>query len=371
MKYKKIVFPRDGFPHDTIIEWWYFNGHLTDGDGNEYAFMDCLFKAKPNKVKLPFLKKVPLKNTFFAHSLLSDIKNNRFYSSVQPLSIPSKDSFSKPLFFVNYAHPSLGGYLNYEIEEIDEFKYRIKSEFFDLILASTKKPLLEGGRGFLDLNSKQTFYYSLTNLTAEGYITVNGKRIKVKGKSWMDHQWADVPYSKDKWSWFSIQLDNNTEMVCFEYGTKAKKSYLASISYANGRVAHATDLSLTPLGSVWKSKRTGAEYPLSWRIQIPSKRIDLVVNPLMKKQEIIFGPINYWEGPLRVTGKMNNKKVAGKGFSELVGYPTKKFFVEFYEPELKRIEKVIKTSLKGFVAYGIGKGKSQFKYYSANLGRRH
>ncbi|MCK4327029.1 MAG: hypothetical protein KAW41_00980 [Candidatus Diapherotrites archaeon] len=359
MKYKKIVFPRDGAAHDNVIEWWYFNGHLKDGNGNGYAFMDCLFKAKPKEVKLPFLKKIPLKNAYFAHSLLSDIKDNVFYSSVQPLSILSRDSFSKPLFFVNYSHPSLGGYLNYEIEEIDGFKYRIKSEFFDLTLSSTKKPLLEGGRGFIDLNSKQTFYYSLTNLETEGYVTVNGKRIKVKGKSWMDHQWADVPYSKDKWSWFSIQLDNNTEMVCFEYGDKKKKTYLASISYANGRVAHASDLSLTPLGQVWESKRTGAKYPLSWRIQVPSKRIDLVVSPLMKEQEIIFGPINYWEGPLKVTGKVNNKKVAGKGFSELVGYPTTKSFVEFYEPELRKIEKIVKRDLSEWVGHTIS-GKPGF-----------
>ena len=355
MKYKKIVFPRDGAAHDNIIEWWYFNGHLKDGKGNGYAFMDCLFKANPKKVKLPFLEKVPLKNAYFAHSLLSDIKTNKFHSSVQPLSIISRDSFSKPLFFVNYIHPSLSGYLNYEIEEIDDFKYRIKSEFFDLILTSTKKPLLEGGRGFVDLNSKKTFYYSLTNLKTEGYVTVNGKRVRVKGKSWMDHQWADVPYSKDKWSWFSIQLDNNMEMVCFEYDDKKKKTYLASISYANGRVAHADDLLLTPLGKVWESKTTGAEYPLSWRIQLPSKRIDLVVSPLMKEQEIIFGPINYWEGPLSVRGKVNNKRVTGKGFSELVGYPTKKFFVKFYEPELKRMEKRIRTDLNKWVGHKIGR----------------
>ncbi len=358
MKYRKIVFPRDGAAHNNIIEWWYFNGHLKDRKGNKYAFMDCLFKANPKKVKLPFLEKVPLKNTYFAHVLLSDIKKKKFYSNVQPLAIVSRDSFSKPLFFVNYTAPSLQGYLNCEIEEIDKFNYRIKSEFFDLTLKSTKKPLLEGGRGFIELNSKKSFYYSLTNLKTEGYITVNGKRIRVKGQSWMDHQWADVPYSKDKWSWFSIQLNNNTEMVCFEYDDKKKKVYLASISYPNGNTTHTEDVLLTPLGKVWKSKITGAKYPLLWKIQVPSKKIDLVVSPLMKEQEMIFGPINYWEGPLRVKGKVNNKNVTGKGFAELVGYPTNKFFVEFYRPELKRLEKKIKTDLKTWIGHKIGK---QFK----------
>lgn len=355
MEYKKISFPKDGAAHENIIEWWYFNGHLKDSKGNEYAFMDCLFKADPKRVNIPFLKKLPVKNIYFAHSLLSDIGNNRFYSTIQPLSIISRDSFSKPSFFVNYTQPSLSGYLNYEIEEIDSFKYRIKSEFFDLILTSTKKPLLLGGKGFLDLDSKQTFYYSLTNLKTEGHIFVNGKQIKVKGNSWMDHQWADAPYSKDKWTWFSIQLDNNTEIVCFEYVDKKKKTYLVSISYANGRVAHASDLTLTPLGKTWESKETGAEYPLSWRVQVPSKGIDLTVNSLMKKQEMIFGSINYWEGPTEISGKMNNKSVSGRGFLELLGYPTKKFFVEFYKPEIKKIEKMIKVDFREWADYKIRK----------------
>ena len=289
MEYKPIVFPRDGSLHDNIIEWWYFNGHLKDGAGNQYAFMDCLFKVNPKKVKLPFLEKVPLRNAYFAHSLLSDIGNKKFHSSVHPLSIISADSFSKPRFFVNYTCPSVEGYLNYEIEEIGEFAYRIKSKFFDLTMTSTKKPLLEGGRGFVELGSKQTFYYSLTCLRTEGYITVNGRRVKVKGKSWMDHQWADVSYSQDKWSWFSIQLDNGMEMVCFEYDDKGKKTYLASISHADGSQTHTAGLSLSPLGKAWESSITGAEYPLSWRIRVPSEKIDIVVSYLMKEQEIIFG----------------------------------------------------------------------------------
>ena len=56
MGYKKIKFPEDELAHDNIIEWWYFNGNLKDKKGNEYAFMDCLFKADINRVKIPFLK---------------------------------------------------------------------------------------------------------------------------------------------------------------------------------------------------------------------------------------------------------------------------------------------------------------------------
>ena len=42
----------------------------------------------------------------------------------------------------------------------------------------------------------------------------------------------------------------------------------------------------------------------------------------MRDQEIVFGQINYWEGPIKAAVKVNGGKVKGKGFMELVGYPS-------------------------------------------------
>lgn len=338
MKIKPIKFPEDGLPHDNIIEWWYFNGHLKDKKGNRYAFMDCLFKADVKKVKIHFLKKHPFKIIYFSHSILSDIKTKRFYPKIDYVSLISKDSFSKPLLFVNYIDPILiKGYVNKIIEETNKFNYHIKTENFDLNLTSIKTPLLEGGKGYVDLKTKGSYYYSLTNLKTEGTIKINGKDIKVKGKSWMDHQWANTIYSvKDKWTWFSIQLDNNIEIVCFEFDDGKNKTYLVTISYENNRQVSTNDVRLTKTGIVWKSSFTKAKYPLSWKIEIPSKNISLDVKPLLKKQEVIFGTINYWEGPLKVNGTINKKKVKGIGFLELVGYPMGISNLKFYQKEAKR-----------------------------------
>ena len=319
---KPIKFPEDELSHKNIIEWWYFNGHLEDEKHNKYSFMNCLFKADVKKVKIPFLTKIPIKTLYFSHSILSDIKHKKFYPAINYISILSKDSFSKPLLFINYTEPMIfDNYFNHVIEETKKFRYHIKTEDTDLTLTSIKNPLLEGGNGYVDLNSKKTYYYSLTNLKTEGTIKIGNKSIKVKGKSWMDHQWANIAYSKDKWTWFSIQLDNDTEMVCFEYDDGKVKTYLASISYPDNRQEHINEVKFTPLKISWMSPETKTKYILSWRIEIPSKNIDLEVKPLIKTQEMIFGTINYWEGPLTVKGLFNNKKVKGSGFLELLGRP--------------------------------------------------
>ena len=77
--------------------------------------------------------------------------------------------------------------------------------------------MLEGGKGFITVRGRESYYYSLTDLVTSGTVRVDGKWIPVKGRSWMDHQWADVAYTKDRWTWFSIQLNDGTDIMCVEY----------------------------------------------------------------------------------------------------------------------------------------------------------
>lgn len=342
---KPIIFPRDEQAHNNIIEWWYWNGHLRGEDGHEYSFMDCLFKADSRRVKFPFLKS-PFKNLYFSHSILSDITSQKFFSDIDYISVPSRQSFKRPLLFAEYvaAEPDtlLKGFTVNLMKEENKFSYRIRTKNFDLKLRALKKPFLEGGKGFMDLHGRKTYYYSLTSLAAEGEIFFKNKIVKVKGQAWMDHQWADVPYSQDHWTWFSIQLKNKIELVIFEYG-REKKDYYAGICYPDGRQEHFTNVKITPQGKSWKSVKTGANYDLSWRLEIPEKKMELFVEPLLKKQEVLFGTINYWEGPLKVDGIIAGKKVSGRGFLELVGRASKYKAIKFFREAIKQAIKEIRN----------------------------
>ncbi len=325
--------------------------------------MDCLFKVDVKKARIPFFKKVPFKTIYFSHSILSDIKTKKSNIKLDYISLVSKDSFSKPLLFINYMNPiMIPGYVNNVIEKTNKFNYHIKTEDFDLNLTSVKKPLLENGNGYVNFKSTGSYYYSLSNLKTKGIIKIDGKEIKVKGKAWMDHQWADASYNpKYNWTWFSIQLDNNVELVCFEFDDGEDKTYLATISYKNNKQVSANDVILTPTGIFWESDVTKAEYPLSWKIEIPSLNINLDTEPLLKKQEVLFGTTNYWEGPLTVKGTINNKKVKGVGFMELVGYPKGISNMKLFKKEIdkKVVEAISFIKKRGFqfVKHGIKKKK--------------
>ncbi len=357
-EYRPIRFPDDESVHNHIIEWWYFNGHLKDERGNEYAFMNCLFRADVKKVKIPFFSKIPLKTIYFSHSLISDIKNKAFYHKISPLSIISDDSFSRPQLYINYINPEIRkSYTNCVIEKIGEDEYHVKNENADLKLVSTKKPLLEGGKGFLDLNSKTTYYYSLTNLKTEGQIKIKNRWINVTGKSWMDHQWANTGYSRDKWDWFSIQLDDNTEIVCCAYDDGKKKTYFADISYPDGRQEHYQSVEIIPAKIQWKSLKSKAVYPLAWGIRLPAKSIDLNITARIENQEMLFGSINYWEGPLTVCGYFGTKKVKGVGFMELVGYPSQYNAMKYFREETRGIVNWFATGIKNKLSVLVGSSK--------------
>ncbi|MEK9158585.1 MAG: lipocalin-like domain-containing protein [Patescibacteria group bacterium] len=347
LKFKPIQFPQDEQAHDNIIEWWYFNGHLQDRAGNRYAFMDCLFKTDVKRCGIPFLSRLPVRTAYFAHSILSDIEKQESYPEVQNMVLASKDSFTRPLLFINYINPPfLDGYATSVIEETALFEYRVKTENFDLHLTATKKPLLESGRGMIEVCGKQSFYYSLTSLQVVGQIKIDKKFIEVTGRAWMDHQWADEGYPMDQWSWFSVQLENNIEIMCCEYIRGKDRAYLADIVYADGRQESFKNLKLTAGKEIFHSKKTNAKYPLNWQIEISEKDIKLDVTALLKNQEMVYGSISYWEGPSEISGAIGDKKVKGLGFIELAGYPSNYSNLKYAKDEFQKVAKDLLARLK-------------------------
>ncbi|MCK9578105.1 hypothetical protein M0R01_01255 [bacterium] len=326
-KFIPIKFPQDEQKHDHIIEWWYFNGNLKTKNGENFFFMDCLFSAKTKKINIPFIKNFPIKNIFFSHYLLSGEKIS--HSKINPLCLIDKNNFKKPLLWANYDNGCL-------IEETSPFNFHITNDFIDLKLESKKIPLLIDGNGFIDLGVKTTYYYSLTRLETTGLIKINNKWTEVSGLSWMDHQWAQTPLTNDdEWTWFSLQLDNGIDILCFLYGNKIKTSH-ASIINKEGKISSTNNVSIIPIGTKYTSKTTNTKYELEYQIEIPEYKISIKTSPIKKNQEMIFGTINYWEGGINLNGKMEGKKITGKGFMELLPQVQKKKIIKAVIQELKK-----------------------------------
>jgi len=332
-KKPKINLQKDELPHENCtVEWWYFNGFM-NSKKRKYAFMNCLFRT--NLKKSINLLKIPLQDFYFSHNILYDLSSGKIKKEIIPFVILSPKSFEKNLF-VEYYCPI---FKNYGIHKIFRKGKNIflQNDYYQVSLMESKNPLYENGTGFINLGEKSTYYYSYTNLKLIGKI---GSEI-VTGKAWYDRQWSRQGATNDSWLWFSLQLPDNTEIVCFDY--KGKK--LANIIYENGQ-QETCKVNFKPIGEEWTNPRTKISYNLEWEIKIRNSiigNLTFKTRPFIKDCEVSFGSIHYWEGPVKVS--FNGKRALG--FMEYVLKPISKGVIDIiYKNEVAAFFDFIKDKFK-------------------------
>ena len=90
-----------------------------------------------------------------------------------------------------------------------------------LILTASKPAVLHGERGVSrksTIPGNASYYYSLSRLRTSGTLTIQGESIPVSGDSWMDHEWfsSALDEGQSGWDWFSLQFDDQREMMLFQ-----------------------------------------------------------------------------------------------------------------------------------------------------------
>ncbi len=197
-----------------------------------------------------------------------------------------------------------------------------------------KPPVLHGDSGYSKKGLKKqsaSCYYSFTRLFAKGSITLDGKRRKVSGSAWMDHEFSSDPLESNLvgWDWFSIQLDNRMEVMAYFLRKKDggySPASSATVVFENGdSIRVPMDfLSAIPRNN-WKSPKTGAVYPIEWTLKIKVKqvRMNVDIRASIKNQEMVTPRstgVSYWEGSVTVRGDFNGRPVKGLGYLEMTGY---------------------------------------------------
>jgi len=330
-EFDPVELPRDLAAHRNVqTEWWYYTGHGRGDRGLEFGFELVFFKRRTDLDRFRIVPVRLLGNPYyFAHFALTDKKNSRFQyahrkSANGPLDLHSTASESN--YFV-----SLGDWSVREAHGSHNLRAGLAGgPSMEASLVPKKKPVLNGDEGvFLKDDGQASRYFSFTRLELEGDIVTAGKIEHVTGEAWMDREfgtWSPTENQK-QWDWFSIQLDDGTELMVYQMkGSLGEPTIYSKGTYcgADGiavRLA-AKEFEIVSLAT-WKSPRTRAEYPSGWRISVPTLSLELEVEPLLKDQELDTRGstmIVYWEGACRVTGTKNGGKVAGNAYVELVGY---------------------------------------------------
>jgi predicted secreted hydrolase len=319
----RYSFPQDHFAHPEFrTEWWYYTGNLRDGQGRRFGFELVFFRQAQRRGATENRSAWRVDDLYLAHLALTDAAAGKF-------------RYHKRL---NRAGPGIAG-ASAELAKVwngnwsaeirpDGHRLAATAEDFRFALELTprKPPVVHGENGVSQKAGgagKASHYVSFTRLAVRGTLQIDGRGHEVTGTAWMDHEWFthQLEAAQAGWDWFSAQMDDQTELMLFQLRRKdGRIEPFSSGTFvdARGKARHIRhgEFSLEPL-EYWTSARTGARYPVRWRIRVPAAGVDLEAVAVMRDQEIPAegGGPGYWEGAVTYQGSH-----AGVGYLEMTGY---------------------------------------------------
>jgi predicted secreted hydrolase len=331
-----LQFPRDHGQHPGYrSEWWYYTGNLESETGERFGFQLTFFRSQisPPGEEVSWPKPASAWRTqqlYLAHAAVTDIDGKTYYHA---------EAMSRGMDGVAGVRQEVEKttvFLRSWSAEItaDAMKLTAVGTNFSISLDLTpeKAPVLHGDKGYSKKGedpARASCYYSFTRLAAEGEITIGDRRYAVSGLSWMDHEFSTEPLEPDLvgWDWFSLQLDDGTELMVFllrrrEGGTHPVSS--GTFVDKSGKTVHlsSSEFNVDTL-DYWDSPNTGGRYPSRWKLTIPALDLDLSITPNLANQEMLTPQstrVSYWEGSVSVSGKKGRNSVSGSGYVELTGY---------------------------------------------------
>jgi predicted secreted hydrolase len=308
-------------------EWWYYSGHLTADDGSSWGFDQIVYTVLANPAD-------PTSAIQYADFTLSDVAGRKFH-------------FAGRQYLFAPATARAGGFsfqfdngLDTEAVEGGNGHDHLHSTLhngagtfeLDVAVEAVKSPVVHS----LDPSVQ---YYSRERMLTLGSLVINGKRHRVSGWTWFDHQFGPqllaLQYVKN-WTWVAVQLHEGRELffvvinrVDPATGASLPTVAKASLSDSDCETVQldASEFSLVAQGSPFLSQPDSCPYPARWRIEVPKsarvpEALSLTVEPLFPDQEIRV-PVNdlipdrYWEGVASVAGSIGQRRVSGEASVEL------------------------------------------------------
>jgi len=329
-------FPEDHGAHEGFrTEWWYYTGNLADANGRRFGFQLTFFRTRltPPGASTDGEAAVSAWRTphiYLAHMAVTDIDGNihRF----------AEDTARGALGLAGVK--TEGDTVTVRVKNWtvrlapDRHELRATAEAMTLALTlmPEKPPVAHGIDGYSrkgDRPNQASCYYSFTRLAASGTLSIDGRPVTVTGLAWMDHEYSTAPLDETLvgWDWFSLQLDDGTDLMLYQLRDRQGGAHAASSGTMVDPLGKAVslngeDFSLLPL-DFWKSPDTGARYPVRWRLDIPSLGMAMEVSAPVAAQEMRTGRstgVVYWEGSVTATGTAGEKPVQGRGYLEMTGY---------------------------------------------------
>ena len=337
-------FPKDHGAHPGYrTEWWYYTGNLTATTGEKFGFQLTFFRRqlKPSNTRRVWPEPASAWRTnqiFLAHAALTDLAGQQHVMAEKVsragLGMAGAETDENGVRIFLHGWETVMSPAGHTLRMTDA------SFNLELNLVPAKEPVAHGKDGYSrkgDLPEQASCYYSFSRMAATGRVSIGDGVYSVTGSGWMDHEFSTAPLAQGVtgWDWFSLQLDNQWELMIYLLRRETGGVHPASsgtLIGPEGEVVHL-DRSVfqTRVTRRWTSPATGAVYPLGWTISLPAHGMELELTAALDDQEMITTGstgVTYWEGSLSVSGRTDGLPVTGQGYMELTGY------ADLYAPPL-------------------------------------
>jgi predicted secreted hydrolase len=329
----RYSFPRDHGAHEEFrTEWWYYTGQVTAKDGRPFGYELTFFRrGMPRDQTKTLPSQWAVTHLYLAHFAISDLRKGRFYYADKM----SRAGLGKAGATQDGLHVWVDRW-SAESPSAPPGTQTLQAADGDMAIqftVSPEKPLVIHGTNGISrkgsVTGQASHYYSFTRLATTGTVMIGNESFDVTGTSWMDHEFGSADLDKDLvgWDWFSLQLDDQRELMLYRLRRADGSAHPASSGTLIDRdgLGHhllLEDFTLEPT-SYWTSPASKARYPQRWRLTIPSQQLSLELVPRMADQELApkhSKQMIYWEGAIEMTGTAQGKPIHGQGYMELTGY---------------------------------------------------
>ena len=314
----RLAFPADHGAHpDFRTEWWYITGWV-DIDGAETGLQITFFRSATGHSSANPSRFAPAQ-LLLAHAALARTADGRLRHDQRSARL----GFADTRVSTADTDLSLRGWQLVRQAD-DRYIARIAARDFELNLSFQARvaPMPQGELGFSRKGpgaAQASYYYSRPQLVVGGTIRVDARTLPVRGgRAWLDHEWSSQVLDAQAvgWDWIGLNLDDGSSLMAFRIRHRDGSTLW---SHARWLPADAPPLQAQfEVLRQWRSARSAALYPVSMRISVGGRRLEL--QPLFDDQELDARASTggfYWEGAVRVT---EHGRAVGRGYLELTGY---------------------------------------------------
>ncbi len=332
-----LAFPRDEGPHQRLMEWWYYTGHLRADDGRRFGFEFVIFRGERGAFPLAWA----------SHLAVTDEDGERFLYEQRNEIGPQVDRSEGgqpgfdlaivgggPAAVTTGAEPTSGAadtapWTMAGANGRDTIDAGGDQFGLDLSLdAGDRPPVKHFDVGWVDFGpAGSSYYYSRTRMEATGFLTLAGEHLAVEGIAWFDHQWGDfIAIGSGGWDWFAINLDDGSDLMVSMIRAEDGSYPLAyaELVASDGSYRHLGDAEIEmEVTDQWTSQITGATYPAGWTLSLPTEDLTIELQPTVNAQELDTRQttgVVYWEGSQVVRATRAGRELGGEAYVELTGY---------------------------------------------------